>query len=384
MKSADANNFKNRSPSESIDAGLFRSIAEESCTLPSKWFYDLEIYRQEHEEIFYRTWWYQCHLTDVAKPGDYYVGAVSDQGIFIIRDDENQLHAFYNVCSHRAHQLLQGHGNTTLIVCPYHQWCYMTDGRFRGARGMDSLQDWIPDNANLKPIQLEDYGGLLFVNLDPDAMPLRKQSPKFLRDMYEVCPKLDHLVRVKRVEREIAANWKTLIDNNHECYHCDVNHKSLMELVDYDNKAVWSNDDITFTHTVERKELINTAYDVEESSIEQDSMFGFIWPNVIPLFYPGTPSLIMFQVLPTGPETSIVRHDCFLLSHDASPQEKKLMDWFIDVLSVEDVSLCENVQKGLHSRGYQQGRFIVNREHVEYSEHHVHFFQNLVKQALIG
>ena len=113
-------------------------------------------------------------------------------------------------------------------------------------------------------------------------------------------------------------------------------------------------------------------------------MFGFIWPNVISLFYPGTPSLIMFQILPTGPETSLVRHDCYLLSHNSSPQEEKLLDWFINTLNVEDVSLCEKVQKGLHSRGYQQGRFVVNEEHVEYSEHHVHFFQNLVQQALLG
>jgi len=121
------------------------------------------------------------------------------------------------------------------------------------------LQDWIPDNADLKPVRLENDGGLLFVNLDQSATPLLEQAPQFLRDMYEVCPKLNSLVRVKRVERAIAANWKTLIDNNHECYHCDVNHKSLMELIDYDNKAVWSNSDITFTHAVESKQLKNTA-----------------------------------------------------------------------------------------------------------------------------
>ena len=157
-----------------------------------------------------------------------------------------------------------------------------------------------------------------------------------------------------------------------------------MELVDYDNKAVWTDDGITFTHTVEKKALENSAYELDESKIEQESLFGYIWPNLIPLFYPGTPNLVMFQVLPTGPESTLVRHDYYLLSHDFTEQEEKYMDWFSNVLNVEDISLCENVQKGLHSKGYNQGRFIVNRDHVEYSEHHVHFFQNFVRRALIG
>jgi choline monooxygenase len=294
------------------------------------------------------------------------------------------LRAFYNVCSHRAHPLLEGAGNIRLIVCPYHQWCYRADGCFRGARGRAGLEGGIPDNADLKPVRLENYAGFLFVNLDPDAVPLIEQAPGFLEDMYRCCPKLDRLSPVKRFERQVKANWKTLVDNNHECYHCDANHESLMELVDYRDKAVWKEDAITFTHTVERKRLDNTAYAVDEESIEQDSLFGYIWPNLIPLFFPGTPGLVMFQIQPLAPELSQLRHDFYLLSRQPSEQEKQFMNWFSHVLSEEDVSLCENVQRGLHSRGYRQGRFVVDRQQVEYSEHHVHFFQNLVREAVIN
>ncbi len=370
--------------SASLDPGGFDPVAENSLTLPASWYFDPEIYRLEHEAIFYRNWWYQCHVGDVAEPGDYYAGSVADQAVFIIRDQAGELHAFYNVCSHRAHPLLEGQGNTSLIVCPYHQWCYRADGCFHGARGRESLRDWIPDNADLKPVRLENYGGLLFVNLDPQAVPLARQSPKFLRDMYATCPGLDRLVRAYRFEREIAANWKTLIDNNHECYHCKVNHKSLMELVDYESRAAWSNDEITFSHAVERKNADNSAYAVDPSQLEQDSLFGYIWPNSIPLFFPGTPSLILFQVVPLAPEKSLLRHDFYLLNREPSKQETKFIDWFCEVLNQEDVSLCENVQRGLHSRGYSQGKFVVDRDHVEFSEHHVHFFQDLVLGALRG
>ena len=382
MSETDIRNSK-RATDRSLDGGLFNLEAEQSTTLPSDWYYDPEIYRREHDAIFYRTWWYQCHISDVSSPGDYFTGSIADQGIFIIRDRKGELHAFYNVCSHRAHPLLEGRGNTELIVCPYHQWCYQTDGCFRGCRGRDSLVDWIPENADLKPVRLEEYAGFLFVNLDLDAVPLCEQAARFLQDMHECCPRLDDLVRVNRVERQISANWKTLVDNNHECYHCKVNHKSLMELVDYDKTSVWSEDGITFTHTVERKLLDNSAYALQDSAAKQESLFGYIWPTTIPLFFPGSPNLVIFQILPTGPETSTVRHDFYFLNRELNKQEAAFMTWVTDVLVVEDVGLCESVQRGLHSRGYRQGRFVVDRSQPGFSEHHVHRFQSFVYQALL-
>jgi len=363
-------------------AGLFAPLAEKSFTLPSDWYISPEVFRDEHEAIFYRNWIYQGHRSDLPNPGDYMVGQVADQGIFIIRDAENKIHAFYNVCSHRAHPLLSGHGNCRLIVCPYHQWSYECSGKFRGARGRDALKEWIPDNANLKEIRLEELGGFLFVNLDPTAQPLIEQAGTFLKNMYENCPTLDKFVRAERYEVEIAANWKTVIDNNHECYHCQSNHKTLMELVDYDNKAVWSDDGITFTHSVEKKKLDNGAYALKPEEIQQEALFGFIWPTVIPLMYPGSPSIAVFTIIPTGPETCRERWDFYLTHPEPNDQERRFIDYIKNVLVPEDVGLCEQVQKGLHSRGYRQGRFVVNREHSEFSEHHVHFFQKFVFDAL--
>ncbi|MEM1198445.1 MAG: aromatic ring-hydroxylating dioxygenase subunit alpha [Pseudomonadota bacterium] len=367
-----------------LDAGRFAERAEDSFTLPAHWYYEPEIFRLEHEAIFYKTWWYQCHASDIANPGDYYAGAVMDQSIFLVRGDDGEIRAFYNVCSHRAHPLVEGEGNARLIVCPYHQWCYQSDGRFRGARGRDTLKEWIPDNANLKPVRVESYGGFLFVNLDADAAPLAEQAPKLLQDMYDSCPKLDGLRRAERYERTVAANWKTVIDNNHECNHCAVNHKSLLELVDYESKAVWSDDGITFSHAVENKSPTGGAYDVAEDENAQASLFGYIFPCQIPLFFPGSPSCAMFQVIPTGPETTLERWDFYFASDEPSQQERDFIEFIKTVLIPEDVGLCEQVQRGLHSRGYTQGRFVVDRERPEFSEHHVHFFQKMVHDALKG
>ncbi|MDP2738756.1 MAG: aromatic ring-hydroxylating dioxygenase subunit alpha [Pseudorhodobacter sp.] len=361
-------------------AGLFDpDRAENSWTLPADWYTDPAHYRVEHEKLFYRSWLYQCHVSDLPNPGDYLACKVADQEIFIIRGQDHELQAYFNVCSHRAHPLVSGAGSTKLIVCPYHQWCYQIDGKFRGARGRDSLKDWLPANADLKPVRVEIYGGFVFVNLDPAAEPLIEQAPQLLRDMYQECPQLDSLLRVKRFERQVAANWKTIVDNNHECYHCAVNHKSLMELVDYEGSAHWTEDGITFSHRVLHREGENSSYKLEK--LEQESLFAFVFPTLIPLFFPGTPGLVMFQILPTGPETSTVRHD-FYFRGEPTEQEQAFMTWITDVLASEDMAICENVQRGLHSRGYVQGKFVVDRARVDFSEHHVHFFQSLVHKAM--
>ena len=211
-----------------------------------------------------------------------------------------------------------------MIVCHYHQWCYRPDGSFHGARGKETLKDWIPENADLKPVRLEIFMGLVFINLNESARPLTDQASKFLTDCHQICPAVDQLYPVKRIEREVKANWKTVIDNNHECYHCAVNHPELMELVDYRSRALWSDSGITFSHHVEGGGKVNkAAYMLESGETEQDSLFGYIWPNTIPLFFPGPASLVLFQVIPLEPERSLVRHDFYFAGTELSEQEQE-------------------------------------------------------------
>lgn len=360
----------------------FADDATVSNTLPSDWYFDPAVFAAEKERIFFRTWSYQCHVSDLPNPGDYYAGEVADQGLIIMRDDDGGLRAFYNVCSHRAHPLLQGCGNARVIVCPYHQWSYDRKGKFRTARGIDAVKGMVRSDADLRPIRVEVFGGLIFVNLDLEASPLQEQAGTLLQDMKDACPAFESLVRVHRYEVDVAANWKTVVDNNHECYHCNVNHKSLLELVEYKATAKWKESGISFCHTVGKGDDHNAAYALEAQSVEQEAMFGYIWPTTIPLMFPGTSSLALFHVMPTGPETTRERWDFFFKSREITPQEQGLIDYCTQTLAPEDIGLCEAVQKGLHSRGYHQGRFVADRDHLEYSEHHVHRFQSFVRDAM--
>jgi choline monooxygenase len=375
-------NYSDRSPPKRFPVGGFKDDATRSTTLPSDWYYDPAVFECEKSAIFYRTWSYQGHVSDLPNAGDYFVGEVVDQSIFLMRDQSGEVRGFYNVCSHRAHPLLTGAGSTRGIVCPYHQWCYETNGRFRAARGFKTIKDGVRSDADLKAIRVETLGGLIFVNLDPDAPSLLAGAGSLLDDLRERNARFDQMVRAFRYEIDVVANWKTVIDNNHECYHCDASHKSLLDLVAYKATAKWKDSGITFCHTVERGAEDNDAYAIDAEELEQDATFGYIWPTTIPLMFPGSFSLALFHVIPTGPETTRERWDFYFLSKDLLPQQQALIDYCTKTLAVEDIALCEAVQRGLHSRGYHQGRFVADPEHVEYSEHHVHRFQRFVREAI--
>ena len=101
-----------------------------SFTLPSEYYTSPAVYEREKEAIFYRTWQYVAHRSAFTEPGDYATLRICDQNIFVMKGGDGVLRAFYNVCRHRAHELLaEPHGNVgTAIVCPYHAWTFEREG----------------------------------------------------------------------------------------------------------------------------------------------------------------------------------------------------------------------------------------------------------------
>ena len=107
---------------------------EASFTLSSEYYLSEEIYELEKRAIFYKSWQYVAPLTRFEAIGDYVTLRICDESIFVIRSADGKLRAFYNVCRHRAHELLSGSGNKPkAIVCPYHAWTYKTDGELVNA-----------------------------------------------------------------------------------------------------------------------------------------------------------------------------------------------------------------------------------------------------------
>ncbi len=360
----------------------FRKDAARSYTLPARFYTDREIYELEKDAIFARNWWYAGHKSQLAEPGSYITAQIHDQSVFIGRSESGELKAFYNVCQHRGHELLTGAGRTNVIVCPYHAWAYDFDGNLRAARNSENMSGFDKCEFALKPVRVEEMCGLVFVNLDADAVSLRVQARGLEDEIRHYAPDVDDVVFAQRDTYAVKSNWKVMIDNFLECYHCHTAHRDFVDLVDMDTyrsqvKGIYSSHLSDAVRSTE-----SSAYAFEKGKVDFGYAGWYLWPNLTIWVYPGEPNTSVLQMIPDGPDGTIEYQDWFLPGPTPSKQVAEAMAYQKDVLQPEDISLCESVQRGLKSRGYNQGRFVVDKEHSELSEHAVHHFQSLVANAL--
>ena len=379
-------NMQSKSPVlrlEPGDAPFHRNPAK-SHTLPARAYFDPAIWEAEKDAIFGRSWWCVGHVSRFKDPGKFVTVDVADESLFVVRDRQNELRAFYNVCTHRGHQLLKDDGKTNLIVCPYHAWAFDLNGQLKKARNTDEMIDFDKCDFDLKAVRVELFAGFVFVNLDNDAEPLADQAPGLEEEIRYYCPQIDTLEFAQRDTYEVRSNWKIMIDNFLECYHCHTAHKDFVDLVDMDSYR-------TKVHTIYSSQLSDapkntksSAYTFEKGEVDFGYAGWFLWPNLSIWVYPGEPNISTLQMLPAGPERCIEYQDWYVPGGQATPQLQDAMDYQKDVLQPEDIGLCVSVQKGLRSKSYNQGRFVIDKGLTELSEHAVHHFQRMVMEALGG
>ena len=194
-------------------------------TLPARFYLDPEVFEREKEAIFYRHWHYVGHLSQLERAGDYLTKRIADESIFVMRGEDGALRGFYNVCRHRAHELLEGSGRVDAIVCPYHAWTYRSDGSLRHARNAHKVPGFDHAAFCLPQIRVESFCGLVFVNLDNDAEPLASVTDGIEESLRKDAPFIDEVRPAESwsfsTSNVMAANWKVVVDNFLECYHCD-------------------------------------------------------------------------------------------------------------------------------------------------------------------
>jgi choline monooxygenase len=316
----------------------------------------------------HRSWQYAGHVSLLPEPGDYAVREIGDESVILLRDAAGELRGFYNVCQHRGHRLLEGEGHLKkIITCPYHAWAYDLSGALRTARGSERVHDFDKAKVCLKPVRVEALCGFLYFNLDPEAPPLAEQP--------------ENLTLAYRKEIDVKANWKNIIENYSECYHCPIAHKSLATTAfDMDSYRIEVH---PFYHQhTSRDAGDGQGYEYEADSGPRGHEFGgwYLWPNVCFEFYPGG-RLTVLHNLPLAPERTLQLVEWYLPEAAPTAIEREIIA-FVDEVRLEDIPIVESVQRGLHSRGYGQGRFIVDEQNPSLSEHAVHAFQGKVRAAL--
>lgn len=361
----------------------FERDPRRSYTLPGSYYHGADIFEREKGSIFYKTWQYVGHVSSLAEPGRYITRKICEESVFVIRGKDGGLRAFFNVCQHRAHRLLKGDGRVkSVITCPYHAWSYELDGRLRAARASERVAGFDKSEFCLKPVRIEEYCGYLFVNLDPEAPSFASQAEGLDAEMRSFSPHPEKLELAHRREYAIKANWKVVVENYSECYHCPPAHpgfsNGIVDLASYRIKV----NGLYHSHSSRAQSENAAAYGFDpEAARAQEFGSWLIWPNVAIEVFPGG-NLNVFHVMPTGPETTLQTVEWYFSKATPSRAEQEIIDYMHDTVRLEDVALVESVQQGLKSRGYGQGRFIVDADLSDVSEHAVHDFQRRVLDAL--
>lgn len=194
-------------------------------TLPQRFYTDAAIFDAEMQSVFHTQWLFAGHGCEVADPGQYITLSVGRESLIIVRDRTGTLQCHFNVCRHRGSRLAwSDRGCMKAITCPYHGWVYRLDGTLKGARQMGDA--FMPESNSLISATVRELAGLVFVCL-------AAQPPDFEAAVAAIAPQLTphRLERAKVIVRDryrIHANWKTIIENNRECYHCRVAHPEFM------------------------------------------------------------------------------------------------------------------------------------------------------------
>ncbi len=336
-------------------------------------------YAYEQQHLFNKTWRWVCHVEKLRSNSSYLTIEIADQPIAIVRDADGVLRAFYNVCQHRAHQLLSGEGTVKSIVCPYHAWTYRLNGQLRGAPHTDHLVDFDVNKICLAQIRVEEFCGFIYVNLDENATPLAEQSDALAQEIQHWAPDIEQLTFGHRLTYEIKSNWKNVVDNFLECYHCPIAHKDFCTLVDMKSYKVKTHG-IYSSHMADAGKTQNSAYDVSSAEVCTHAVW-WLWPTTCLMRYPGRPSMIVLNILPVSHNRTLETYDFYLVEPSPNDAEKEAIRYLDETLQVEDIALVESVQKGMQTPAFTQGRIVHNGEAGSKTEHAVHHFHGLVLES---
>ena len=358
-------------------------VSELRYGLPKRYYTAPEVFAAEIERIFCRTWQFAGLLEHLAKPGDYFATTAAGQDVLVLRGGDGTLRGFYNVCRHRAHRLLEGAGKVRRIVCPYHAWSYDLDGRLVHARNSENVAGFDDLDICLTPVRVETFCNLVFVNLDPDAEPLRRQTENLEDEIRGIAPNVEAVRLADRVEKEIEANWKVVIENFSECYHCAVAHPSFTKgVVDPASYRITPHRYYQ-RHSSAAQPEDRFAYEYDHgASAHADTFYSwYIWPAVAFQVYPGG-GVNAFVWQPLSATRTRVVHDWYFPDVPATAAQKELVRQHRETTFAEDFPLVESVQRGLASRGYERGPLMIDRDGSELSEQGVFAIQQLVLEAL--
>ncbi len=352
------------------------------ATLPRAYYLSEEVYAREKERIFHSEWFYAGRDEQLPKAGDYLVLDVAGEHILVVRTKSGDLRAFFNVCRHRGCELVlhdrtepsAASGNGPLgafagaIRCPYHAWTYTLDGDLRTAPYLASEDSLSKEEFSLYRAGIRSWGGFFFLNLSPDAAQARGYD--LLTQLGPIPERVSRypladLRIARRIVYEVEANWKVLLENYNECYHCAGVHPELCDIVpafkkqggsglDWDRGIPHKDGAFTFTLSGTTTRDPFPGLDDDEKIRHKGEL---IYPNF--MLSLAAEHVAAFGLWPRGPSHTTIA--CDFLFH---PSEMAKTDFdpsdaveFWDLVNRQDWRICEGVQRGMQSKVFESGYY---------------------------
>lgn len=331
-------------------------------TIPSEWYSDEEFYKIDLESIFYKTWQYVGCEEELQNTGDFIVAEVGNNPLIILRDSESNLRCFYNVCRHRAGFFAKDKGNANVLRCKYHGWTYNLDGKLIGTPEFDEVKCFNKSDYPLREVNVSSWEGLVFVNLSDNPEPLENI---FYGINYRIKPiELTSKKFYSRIVYELNCNWKVYVDNYLEGYHLPHVHPELNDLLDYKNYVTELSENYSLQYSPLKSD--GNLY-----SQGNEAFYYFVTPNFMLNILPGR--LQTNLVVPISHNKTKVIFDYYYddIESDEAVKFIKNEIEYSDVIQQQDITICENVYKGLASDGYHKGRLSVKREKGLYHFHNL-------------
>jgi len=355
------------------------SRLDQGITLPFSWFADPEIFREEQRRIFARSWVYAGVSDWVAEPGQFFTCRAGLVPVVVVRDHDGSLNGFVNICRHRATEVAQGRGKRETLQCPYHAWTYGLDGCLRAAPRSDLEPGFDRSQFGLRPVAVDTWGPFVFVNRDLDAPPLAEFLGGLPGIVADAGIDFARLRYRERHEFELRANWKAVVENYLECYHCPTAHPGFSKVIDVDPDAYRLSSDRWYSSQVApvREDVMNGGGTppYRPDGRVGEAHFHYLWPTFTINVLPGKPNLTAFAFSPLDAGRTMTVSDYFYGDDVPEEQIQELMA-FGNQVGVEDQGLVESIQRAAESEGLEQGRLLLSSEHL------IQHFQRLVEQAL--
>jgi len=353
---------------------LQSSMADSGSMLPAAAYTDDDVLRWEERHFFEAGWVCVGRSDGLSEPGQRRALRVGNDGVMLVRGRDGLLRGFANTCRHRGHELMPcgSSASGSFVRCPYHAWVFDTAGQLHGVPPTHADDVTDKSQYGLFPYRTVEWHGFVFVNTSGDAPPI----DDYLGGLHDVIApyNLASLKVAVTHQYELATNWKLIVENYHECFHCDQIHPELCQVSSPDSgthvvgSGLWLGGTMWLRDGVETMSLDGRSGGVTlpglPAELARDIVYIHVYPNLLISLHPDY--VMTHRMVALAADRTAV--ECqWLFPEQAWEREGFDPSYaadFWDITNRQDWSACESVQRGVATRGFRPGPLSTSTEYV--------------------